>query len=176
MARVTPGLVVHPRKEHDEGVQGYPSSKPHLLLPWGGFRADVFSGVATAHNCGFSVTVCRNQWVAHKTHNWGLSFASAASPFQFSMPLLHTEAFDCRLTWLLRVSMGGGPLPGFLLGRAPAGHNLTHVCSPSYVSGQPKAPNYRYKRLHMGNTTVTEHESFLKAITLLLLWERGLST
>lgn len=52
------------------------------------------------------------------------------------------------------ISMRGGPLPGFLLGRAPAGQNLTHACSPSYVSGQPKAPTYRTKKLRKGNTTV----------------------
>lgn len=149
MGRVTPGVVVHPREQQDEGVQGYPSSKTHLLLPWDAFRDDVSSGVAAAHSCGFSVPVCRNQWVAHETGIWGLSFAPAAPPLHHPVPCSTLRHFTANPHGPSRVSMRG-----FLLGRAPAGHNLTHVCSPSYVSGQPKAPNYRHKRLHRENTTV----------------------
>lgn len=128
---------------------------PHLLLPWDGFRVDVFSGVATAHDCGFSVTACRNQWVAHETCILGLSFASTAPPLSPSLgALLHTEAFHCKLTRPLTRFREKGSFTWLFTRQGSSWINLTHVCSASYVAGKPKAPSYRYKRLHKGNTTI----------------------
>lgn len=112
VTRVMPRTLVHPSTAQPAGGTKPPS--PHISLPWEGFKADTSSREAIAPTWGFGAIARKSQSMAHETCIWGESSVSTT--------LHHSEGlcFGER-----------GRFAGYLLGRAPAVHNLTHTCSPA---------------------------------------------